>query len=158
MAHWRPRVNTAQPAMPGTMDGTGTASPPEDSYAAKLVKYIPAECIAAYQTVSGYFSDANGTFLAGFVAFLVVCTPLWILGATKDERGWAWYQALVAFVAFIVWLIALDSSFIGWALSGFQGAPHPSGLSGPERSTILVGATIAFPLIEKLLTKFGVKV
>jgi hypothetical protein len=63
MAHLRPRVNPAQPATPGTLDGTGTASPPEDSYVAKLVS-----------------------------------------------------------------------------------------------STILVAATIAFPLIEKLLTKFGVKV
>jgi hypothetical protein len=110
MAHLRPRVNTGTSPGPGNL-GRPRPPAPEDSYLAKVVKYIPAESVAGYQAALGFVPTADQpAAMPYFAIFLILFTPCWILFATKDRgERWAWYQSTAGFFAFLVWLFAVDS-------------------------------------------------
>jgi uncharacterized membrane protein len=144
--------------MPGTPDTLGpskkSADKDEDPYVAKVIKYIPAETIAAYQAMTGFVPEhAMSKVAPWFALFLLVMTPVWILVATKEKNErWAWYQAVVGVVAFLVWLFAIDSP------AAHQVVAVDGGVPGYVRSLVLVGASMVFPVIEKILKINGIKV
>jgi hypothetical protein len=155
MAHLRPRVITGRPARRGSE--VRGFSPPEDSYISKVIKYIPAETIAGYQAVIGIIPEISQSSVTPvFAIFLLIFTPLWVLFATKEpDEPWAWYQSMVSIAAFLIWLFAINSPFWSWALSALRVADGPVQPPGYLRSLVLIGATMAFPLFEKILKSTG---
>jgi hypothetical protein len=126
---------------------------------AKVVTYIPGETIAAYQAAVGFVPPEGGQFLAYFAAFLLVFTPCWLLFATSEPgQRLAWYQAFVGLVAFLIWLLVVQSPFWDWVWKPTGPGTGAAALPGYARSIILIAATLTFPLVEKVLKRFGVPV
>jgi hypothetical protein len=155
----RPRVTTAEDvsramAEPTLSRGGVAVAPPaaEDPYFSKIISYIPAEVVAAYQVMAGAIaasSSPSGWWLnLVWIGFLAAITPLWIKYATSDPvRGIEAhrFQMYSAAVAFLVWV---------FALGGAWEQVLPEGLSGPTRqlvgSMLLFATTLVIPLLEKL--------
>jgi hypothetical protein len=84
-----------------------------DTYADKIVKYIPADVLAAWVAACGIIAGAAETFpknnaLWICFAFGVIITPLWILRQTRAPGlPPASKQAAISTAAFIVWVFAL---------------------------------------------------
>jgi len=114
-----------------------------DTYFDKVVKYIPADIIAAWVTVAGLVKGASGIDVKTvmWIAFAVgvILTPLWtwkqtsVAGAPPVKR-----QIAIATVAFIVWTIAL------------AGAPFDSipGFNAIYGSLLLIAYTLVVGLLE----------
>jgi hypothetical protein len=152
MAHLRPRVITGRPARRAGSEALGF-TPPEDSYLSKVIKYIPAETIAGYQAGIGIIPEVSQLSVTPYFSiFLLIFTPLWVLFATKEpNEPWARYQSMVSIAAFLIWLFAINSPFWSWALSVLRIVDRPIQAPGYIRSLVLIGATMAFPLVEKIL-------
>ena len=141
----RPRVITAADARHSLT--AGQAQPAEDPYVAKVVKYIPAEVVAAYQAGAGIILDSQAAsktnVLWAWVAFLFILCPFWMAFATR-ERGQpiAWFQTLIAPVAFLVWVFALGGPF--------EQAAWYEPLYG---SLALIAMTLVVPILEKVLVR-----
>jgi hypothetical protein len=118
----------------------------QDNYLVKLVKYIPAEVVAAYQAGEGIIPSLKYASVIQWIWFgiLLVASPFWIGIATR-ERGQpiAWFQTAVAPVAFTVWVFALGGPFkdsFSW---------YEPGLG----SLLLIAVTLLLPIVEKPLIK-----
>jgi hypothetical protein len=95
-----------------------TTSQTVDTYTDKIVKYIPADVVAAWVAASGIISGAADTFpkntalWASFI-FGVIITPLWTLRQTRGPGlPPAYKQAVISTLAFIVWVFALGGPFM----------------------------------------------
>jgi len=139
----RPRVNTAR-------DAAADAGITQDPYLAKVVKYIPAEIVAAYVAASRALEAtrdqvAYGTLLWVVAGALLVLTPVWMLYATREPgRPPATFQAAAATVAFACWVFALGGPFesIAWYRPVYG-------------TLVLVFATLVIPLVEKIRASNG---
>jgi hypothetical protein len=108
------RVNSIQ------LHAAGGASPP-DTYFDKVVKYIPADIVAAWTAINGLVKSAtnvptNAVLWVCFV-FGIVLTPLWTWKQTTvPNQPPATKQIAIAAVAFVVWVLALGPPFdsLGW--------------------------------------------
>ncbi|HEX4632064.1 MAG TPA: hypothetical protein VH188_13985 [Chthoniobacterales bacterium] len=95
-----------------------TGSQAVDTYTDKIIKYIPADVVAAWVAASGIIAGAAATFpkntaLWACFAFGVVVTPLWTLRQTRAPGlPPAYKQAVVSTFAFIVWVFALGGPFL----------------------------------------------
>jgi hypothetical protein len=91
------------------------ADEPTDSYAARVVKYIPADVVAAWIAVSALLpgDDARTTVLLwGVFGVMLVVTPLWTLRVTRlPGRRPAVTQAAISTAAFAVWVFATGAPF-----------------------------------------------
>lgn len=151
MAHLRPRVITAADArrLSEKKDEMRAAqgAVSEDGYLAKIVTYIPAEAIATYQAVVGVVPDDRQASVVPWVAGIVLLlTPAWMYVATMSEdEPPAWFQVIIAPIAFVVWLVAVGSPLV----TVLFGSPVEPWLG----SVVLISATAAIPLIEKALIK-----
>jgi hypothetical protein len=113
-----------------------------DTYFDKLIKYIPADLVAAWTAVSGLIAgaadSAQGNLL--WIVFLVglVLTPLWTWRQTQ-EPGLppAVTQIVISTLAFAVWIFALGGPFS--TLDWYQP------LYG---SLVLIGFTLVVPLLN----------
>lgn len=134
----RPRVNTAR-------DAAAEAGITEDPYVTKVVKYIPAEIVAAYVAAWRALEAARdqiafGTLSWVVAAALLVLTPIWMLYATREPgRPPARFQAVAATVAFACWVFALGGPFesFGWYRPVYG-------------TLVLVFATLVIPLAERV--------
>jgi hypothetical protein len=95
-----------------------------DTYFDKVVKYIPADVVAAWVAVTGIIANAgadvpSGTVLWICFAFGVVFTPIWVFVQTK-RAGLppAYIQVAIATGAFVIWVLALGGPFA--TLSWYQ--------------------------------------
>ena len=137
----RSRVTTA-------VDAAKDPSAKEDSYLAKVVRYIPGEIVAAYLATYNALKAAAGipftAVLWGVVAVLGVLTPFWIIYATSDPaKPRPTFQACAATFAFIVWVFAIPEgpfSDLSWYNSVY-------GFLALMLSTFLI------PLVEKIVVK-----
>jgi hypothetical protein len=91
-----------------------------DTFFDKVIKYIPADIVAAWIAATGVIASGQADPGAGLqwivFVFLLVVTPLWILRQTRmPGRPLAWTQALVATGAFAVWIFALGGPFAEYA-------------------------------------------
>ncbi len=113
-----------------------------DTYFDKVIKYIPADVVAAWTVVSSLIASAGSEFPKATVlwvayAFGIAMTGLWTLKQTQDKRKPpAKTQIAVAVIAFAIWVAALGGPFEFWP--GYQP------LYG---SLLLIGYTLAVGLI-----------
>jgi hypothetical protein len=139
----RPRVYTAR-------DAACDAGTSEDAYLTKLVKYIPAEIVAAYIAASRALESARGevpleTVLWAVAGVLLVLTPLWMLfAASEPGKPRPAFQALAATLAFASWVFALGGPF------EFQTWYRPA-----YGSLVLILVTLVIPLAEKAFVTAG---
>jgi hypothetical protein len=135
----RPRVMTASDA---AMD----PSVQEDSYLAKVVRYIPGEIVAAYLAAYNALKQAANidlqTLLWIVSGVLLFITPFWILFATRDpNKPRPYVQAVGAMFGFAIWVFAMpDGPF------SFQTWYRPV-----YGSLVLILGTFLMPLLEKLM-------
>lgn len=111
-----------------------------DTYFDKVVKYIPADIIAAWVTVTGLVKSAANvnvpTVMWLAFAMGVVLTPLWTWKQTsKDGAPPVRRQIAISTAAFVVWVIAL-------------GSPPFDGFNPLYGSLLLIGYTLVVGLIE----------
>jgi len=133
----RPRVRTAR-------DAACDASIGEDAYLTKVVKYIPAEVVAAYVAASRALEGATGqvpleTLLWVITAVLAALTPLWTLfAASEPGKPRPAFQAGAATAAFICWVFALGGPFeqLRWYRPVYG-------------TLVLILATLVMPLAER---------
>ncbi|WP_128923175.1 hypothetical protein [Bradyrhizobium guangxiense] len=88
-----------------------------DGYLDKVVKYVPADIIAAWTAIAGVLRPVVGTQPAtgAHLTLLVICFLIvmgvaywWTLKATAEAgQPPATKQAIVAVIAFVVWVLAL---------------------------------------------------
>jgi hypothetical protein len=88
-----------------------------DTYFDRIVKYVPADVVAAWTAVAAAVKGAGASVSAPTVLWIcfifgVIITPLWVLKQTDfPGKPKAYTQALVATLAFIVWVFALGEPF-----------------------------------------------
>ncbi len=121
---------------------SGGTPPPVDTYFDKLIKYIPADLIAAWTAVTGLIAGATkepqaillwGAFIVG-----IILTAAWTWRQTTvPQKPPAITQIIISALAFIVWVFALGGPFakMGWY----------SPLYG---SLLLIAFTLIVPLIN----------
>ncbi|MBS2008314.1 MAG: hypothetical protein JST01_14800 [Cyanobacteria bacterium SZAS TMP-1] len=120
-----------------------------DSYFEKLLRYIPADIVAAYLTIDGILRTQlhNPNWLPWTVfGVLFFLTPFYVVFMKTDPPGFApsknfhWVASLFAFT---IWVFALDGSFA-------QTFDWYSPIYG---SILLVITTLILPIAERLFVK-----
>lgn len=92
-------------------------APSVDTYFDKVIKYIPADIVAAWTVVTGLVASADeqipkNTVLWLAYAFGTLITALWTQQQTKeDKRSVAATQIAISTVAFAIWVAALGGPF-----------------------------------------------
>lgn len=122
MPHLRPRATfPAAPSASADDPAAGAADQADaqggggDSSSAlgRLIAYVPAEVIATYQGVQGFFTDdqaGGANVLAGLGLLLLVGTPIWVATATrKDGEAIVWHQVVISMSAFAIWLLGVGN-------------------------------------------------
>jgi hypothetical protein len=113
-----------------------------DSYASRVVKYVPGDIVAAWLALSALLAAQDKprtTLLWWCFGVMCVATPLWIVRTTRIAgRGPAVTQAGVSTVAFGVWVFATGVPFSAY---GFY---EPS-LGGVALILFTVGAGLVEP-------------
>jgi len=108
-----------------------------DSYKDRLLKYIPAEVIAAFLTLSGLLKAAHDPpewMIWAIFAFGLAATPLYL---ARLQHVTSKIQLTISAVAFVVWVFATGGPFAD--LPWYQ---------APYGSVVLVAYTFFIPLIE----------
>ena len=89
-----------------------------DTYFDRVVKYIPADIVAAWTAGAGLIAAAGASVNTKMLLWLVfvvelILTPLWILKRTaKSGRPPAVTQSIIGTIAFFVWVFALGGPFV----------------------------------------------
>ncbi len=157
MPRLRPRVITAVDAeriRTRTANIENAPPPPEakeDSYLAKLIKYIPAEAIATHQAVAG-FQSQYPNLVGWLTAILLPFSLVWFFFTTKDKgEEPSWSQIILCPVAFLIWMIVVKSP----AILKFYGE---TSLNDAGSSLLLIFATAIMPatgrLIDEIVKRF----
>ena len=121
------RVITTKDVSPPKTEGVfikgkgGVVPQPQiDDYPTKLIKYIPAEIVAAFVVVDGILRSAPQVPTAVYwIIFLVllIFTPLYIWRVTTEpNKPPAIAQILISTSSFFVWVFALGGpfSYLDW--------------------------------------------
>jgi hypothetical protein len=91
----------------------GTAD--TNTYFDRVLKYIPADVVAAWIFISGVIATATAgpTETVLWIVFVIVTilTALWTWRQTEPELGPATTQIVIATIAFVVWVFALGGPF-----------------------------------------------
>ena len=137
----RPRVMTA-------LDAATDPTVTENTYLAKVIRYIPGETVAAYMAAYNALAAAQGvplqTVLWIVVAVLTILTPFWILYATADpNKPRPIFQAAIAPVSFLFYVSAIPGnplSLQSWyqPVYGFL---------------LLILGTFLIPILEKVFVR-----
>jgi len=126
-------------------------SRPDDSYFQKLLRYIPADIVAAYLAIDGVLRSQvhNANWLPWSVfAVMFALTPFYVVFMKSDPPGFAAsrnFNVIASLAAFTVWVFALDGSFA-----------HTFEWWRPVYGSILlVITTLIMPVAEKLFLKYA---
>ncbi len=120
-----------------------------DSYFEKVIKYIPADIVAAWLAIDGILKDqtSNPLWLVWSVfAFLTVLTPLYVVYMKTDPPGFGptkTFHWMASTFAFVVFIFALGGPF---ALTFDWYRP----LYG---TVVLILTTLLLPLFERFFTR-----
>jgi hypothetical protein len=137
----RPRVYTSK-------DAALDPSTREDTYFGKVVKYIPAEVVAAYVAVTGAVKSAAAdapreTLLWLVTAGMLLVTPIWVLvAATEPGKPRPAFQAGAAAAAFACWVFALGGPF-----------ESQTWYKPVYGTVVLIFATLIIPLAERAFVR-----
>jgi hypothetical protein len=126
---------TAIPGFPST-EGNKTS---EDQYPERLLKYVPAESVALYLTLSGIVKSSathhhQTAWLWIVSVFVLLFTPLYLFRVARITKR---VQVWISTGAYVVWVFAIGGAFatLGW-YEPFYG------------SIALVAVTALIPLID----------
>ena len=113
-----------------------------DSYFEKLVKYIPADILAAYVAITGITASVNPPLWLGWGVFgvLLVLTPLYICYVKTTPKGILSskiFHGVAACLAFSAWVFAMGGPFTMFAW--YQ--PYLG-------SVVLILTTLIIPVLE----------
>ncbi|MBP6744765.1 hypothetical protein KA344_05995 [bacterium] len=113
-----------------------------DSYFEKLVKYIPADILAAYVAITGITASVNPPLWLGWGVFgvLLVLTPLYVCYVKTTPKGFAsskMFHWITACLAFSAWVFAMGGPFTAFAW--YQ--PYLG-------SVVLILTTLIIPVLE----------
>ena len=132
----------------------------DDGYFKKVVKYIPAEIIAAYTFAMGLITakDCNGEYVSIFpwiFFILLLFTPIYMYISVIDnpaiidsikKRKQAIFHAVIALIAFALWAYALGDipmvCYIG-----------ESAYKAVVGSLLLAAFSLIVPLLERVFLK-----
>jgi hypothetical protein len=94
------------------LQAAGTAV---DGYSDRVLKYVPADVVAAWLAISALLASSETPDLLaywGTFGALLALTPVWVLRTTR-VRGMppAWTQSVVSTAAFMVWVFATGLPF-----------------------------------------------
>lgn len=141
-------TSTLRPRVISAAEAAADPGATEDSYLAKLIKYIPGEIvaayIAAYDALTGVSDVPIQTAQWVVAAVLTVLTPFWVLyaaGAPGKTRPV--FQAMAATLAFVIWMFAMPAG-------PFSHFPWYRSVYG---FLALLLATLLFPLAEKVVAR-----
>jgi hypothetical protein len=107
---------------PAALKAQGAESDGLPAYMGRLIKLIPAEVLAVYQTLYGILFDPAPPssliiWLPVLGIILVILVRAW---GTRDESGsWAsvqWGAVLIAAISFIIWVLVSRHSIGGFVL------------------------------------------
>ena len=91
----------------------GTPIAPDD-YKDRLIKYIPAEIVAAFLAIQNIINAAQqsqvGLLFWGAFGVLLILTPIYLAKVQKVSKV---TQLAISTIAFIVWVYALGGPFAG---------------------------------------------
>lgn len=87
----------------------------------RLIRLIPAEVLALYQTLYGIFAGPEPSNILPWLPVLGVALVIFVRAwGTRDDSGsWAtvqWIAVLVAAVSFVIWIMVSGHSILGFAL------------------------------------------
>ena len=104
------------PGAPPSASGQAASSAvSSDGYIDRLIKYIPSEIIALYLGATNVVpvkDPSRWTALWIITGLCVVCTPIYMYLATKQERQpTLWSQIAISSIAFPVWVFAIGGPF-----------------------------------------------
>jgi hypothetical protein len=82
----------------------------------QILKYIPAEIVAAFLTIDGIFQSAlkppDLTTQWAIFFLLLICTPIYLWRVTNDNNlNAAKGQMIVGMIAFFIWVFAIGGPF-----------------------------------------------
>ena len=129
------------------------APPPDskvtDSYFEKLVKFIPADILAAYLAISGITASNDPPLWLtwGIFGVLLALTPLYVCLVKTDPPGIAWsktFHWVTACLAFSAWVFAMGGPFA--TLVFYK--PYLG-------SVVLILTTLIIPVLEGQFYKSG---
>jgi len=129
------------------------APPPDskdfDSYFEKLVRYIPADILAAYVAISGITASNDPPLWLtwGIFGVLLALTPLYVCLVKTAPPGIAWsktFHWVTACLAFSAWVFALGGPFATLAFY----KPYLG-------SVVLILTTLIIPVLEGQFYKAG---
>ena len=133
---------------PSTRSRFAQNPPPDakdtDSYADRLLKYIPADIVAAFVALDGILKQGgNDPLWLNWAVFgaLLVLTPFYVMYIKTETPGFAIaksFHAFAAMLSFTVWVIAMGGPF---ALSFASYKP----VFG---SVLLILTTLLLPVLE----------
>jgi hypothetical protein len=87
----------------------------DQGYLERVVKYVPAEVIAAYLALNGFVAAAKGYETVYWIVFLVclVCVPLYVWRTTRTPKE-RLFNGVLATIAFLVWAYATGGGLPGY--------------------------------------------
>ena len=124
-------------------------SRPDDSYFEKLLRYIPADIVAAYITIDGVLRSqtSNPHWLPWSVfGALFILIPFYVVFMKSTPPGFTSsrnFNVLASLFAYTIWVFALDGSFA-------QTFVWYKPVYG---SILLVITTLVMPIAERLFIK-----
>jgi hypothetical protein len=121
-----------------------------DSYFEKLVRYIPADILAAYVAISGITASNDPPLWLtwGVFGVLLALTPLYVCLVKTDPPGIAWsktFHWMTACLAFSAWVFALGGPF---AVTFTWYKPYLG-------SVVLILTTLIIPVLEGQFYRSG---
>jgi apolipoprotein N-acyltransferase len=113
-----------------------------DSYFEKLVKYIPADILAAYVAITGITASVDPPLWLGWGVFgaLLALTPLYVCFVKTTPKGFVsskMFHWVTACLAFSAWVFAMGGPFATFAW--YQ--PYLG-------SVVLILTTLIIPVLE----------
>ena len=132
-----------------------TQDPPQDSraddsYFQKLLRYIPADIVAAYLAIDGILrAQLHSPDWLPWSVFgvMFLLTPFYVVFKMSTPPGFTFsrnFNIAASLFAFTVWVLALDGSFT-------HTLPRWNPVYG---SILLIVTTLVMPIAESLFLKF----
>lgn len=106
------RVVTAKTLIAEAAIGNAPTDEKPDEYRDKIIKYIPADVVAAWITIKSIFPDVTNTWgVVLVVVFLVLAGWLTMRSTTEPNKSPAYTQIVLSMLSFVFWTITLGEPF-----------------------------------------------
>ena len=115
-----------------------------DSYSEKLVRYIPADILAAYIAISGIIESNNPPLWLSWGVFcaLLALTPAYVCLVKTEPAGFSWSKSfhwVTSCLAFSAWVFAIGGPMLTATFAWYQ--PYLG-------SVVLILTTLLIPVLE----------